>query len=102
MFDLPVKTEQQRKNATGFRNQLLDDGFIMLQFSVYARPCVSYEHLDRYVNKVQSYAPAAGNIRLLFFTDQQWGRSFTIIGPNYDQGSRELDPQIPEQVEFWE
>ena len=39
-FDLPVKTKEERKRATDFRNFLLDDGFQMIQFSVYARPCV--------------------------------------------------------------
>lgn len=36
-FDLPVLSKKQRKAATGFRQWLLDDGFHMLQFSVYAR-----------------------------------------------------------------
>ena len=35
MFDLPVETKRQRKNAADFRKNLLKDGFIMHQFSVY-------------------------------------------------------------------
>ena len=50
-FDLPVLSPLQRKTATGFRKFLLDDGFQMMQFSVYIRPCVSFArqetHLDR-------------------------------------------------------
>ena len=41
-FDLPVGTKAQRKRATAFREFLLDDGFHMVQWSVYARACVSY------------------------------------------------------------
>jgi CRISPR-associated protein Cas2 len=41
-FDLPVGTRKQRKAATDFRNYLIDDGFQMIQFSVYARACVSF------------------------------------------------------------
>lgn len=26
----------------------------------------------------------------------------SAVGPNCDQGNREIDPQMPEQVEFWE
>ena len=37
MFDLPVKTKEQRHDATEFRNVLLDLGYSMVQFSVYAR-----------------------------------------------------------------
>ena len=31
MFDLPVKTKKQSKEATAFRNFLLKDGFYMVQ-----------------------------------------------------------------------
>ena len=34
MFDLPVATKEQRKEATRFRHLLLDEGFWMLQYSV--------------------------------------------------------------------
>ena len=36
-FDLPVGTRTERRHATRFRNYLKRDGFLMLQFSVYAR-----------------------------------------------------------------
>src|SRR5262249_48299643 len=36
-FDLPVGTKPDRRWATRFRKFLKDDGFIMLQLSVYAR-----------------------------------------------------------------
>ena len=38
-FDLPVKTKNERREATRFRNFLMNDGYHMLQFSVYARVC---------------------------------------------------------------
>ena len=37
MFDLPVIEREERKAATAFRNDLLDMGFEMSQFSVYVR-----------------------------------------------------------------
>ena len=46
MFDLPVMTDKERKMATHFRNDLIDHGFLMIQFSVYARPCVNFEQLS--------------------------------------------------------
>ena len=39
MFDLPVITEKEKKIATKFRKFLLDEGFIMMQYSVYSRIC---------------------------------------------------------------
>jgi CRISPR-associated protein Cas2 len=102
MFDLPVMTDEERRTASRFRKDLLDNGYLMIQFSVYARPCVTYEAMDTHIRKIQAYVPAAGNVRLMFMTDEQWKKSVTVIGKNYDQGKRALKAKIPDQVEFWE
>ncbi len=128
MFDLPVMTDEERRAATRFRNDLLDHGYLMIQFSVYARPCVTYDLLEAQIEKVKVFIPTAGNVRLFFLTDEQWKRSHTVIGGNYadaqKQGelplgegvgllsatgpklarknNREKDPRLPGQVEFWE
>lgn len=102
MFDLPVVTDKERKAATRFRNDLLDNGFLMIQFSVYARPCVNFEQLSKHMASIKLLVPEAGNVRLLFITDEQWEKSITVIGPSYKQGSHAKDPKVPNQVEFWE
>ena len=102
MFDLPVMTDDERKAANRFRHDLLDRGYFMVQFSVYARPCVTYELLEKHIAEVKGFTPAAGNVRLMFLTDQQWAKSVTVVGPNYAQGKRKLDAKMPAQVEFWE
>jgi len=102
MFDLPVMTDEERKAATRFRNDLLDHGYFMVQFSVYARPCVTYELLEKHTEEVKRFTPAAGNVRLVFISDQQWAKSVTVTGSNYNQGKRKLDAKMPDQVEFWE
>ena len=38
MFDIPVRTRKEMRKATRFRNVLLDEGFVMKQFSVYIKP----------------------------------------------------------------
>ena len=102
MFDLPVMTDKERKAATKFRNDLLDNGYLMIQFSVYARPCVTYEQLEMHITRIKDLIPNAGNVRLMFMTDEQWKKSYTVIGANYRNDNRARDPTIPEQVEFWE
>ena len=96
MFDLPVLLEEERKEATRFRKALLDDGFIMIQYSVYSRPCVSLEKMMKYYERVKTYAPTTGDIRLLFFTDQQWGMSKLVC-----RAPKKLE-KIPEQIEFFD
>ena len=39
LFDLPTNTKAQRKRASDFRKFLLEDGFDMMQYSVYKRHC---------------------------------------------------------------
>jgi len=102
MFDLPVMSDRERKAASRFRHDLLDNGYLMIQFSVYARPCVSYEHMDSHIARIKGCIPEAGNVRLMFMTDEQWKRSHTVIGPNYRPGQHAENPEIPKQVEFWE
>ena len=95
MFDLPVILDEERKEAARFRKALLDHGFIMIQYSVYSRPCVSLERMAKYYERVKSYAPTTGEVRLLFFTDRQWGMSKIV-----SRIPKELE-KVPEQVEFF-
>ena len=41
MFDLPVETSEERKEYRKFRKNLINEGFIMIQYSVYVRVCVN-------------------------------------------------------------
>lgn len=74
MFDLPVQTKAQRKAATGFRKDLLGDGFDRLQFSVYARPCPTEENALVHAKRVKGFLPPDGQVRILKFTDKQFAR----------------------------
>ena len=72
IFDLPVLTKAERKATTVFRNTLLDLGFEMVQFSVYARYCKSKEKADALAARVGRLVPPDGKVDLLFFTDKQY------------------------------
>ncbi len=97
-FDLPVGTKQQRKHATGFRNFLLDDGFQMVQWSVYARACVSFARQQTHLSRVKDSLPPEGNVRAIFVTRAQWERSFVIQGSPASEMEAE---DMPEQIQLW-
>jgi CRISPR-associated protein Cas2 len=102
MFDLPVLTKAQRKAASRFRDDLLDDGFTRVQLSVYTRPCPSQERLEKHGTRLQAYAPEGGNIRVLFLTDAQWARGYCVAGPPpKDKKPEQLELLMPQQAEFW-
>ncbi|MDB4804103.1 CRISPR-associated endonuclease Cas2 [Verrucomicrobia bacterium] len=79
-FDLPVKRPEQRKQATKFRNFLLNDGYIMLQYSVYARVCKGKEAVDKHMNRVILELPSEGSVRALQVTDKQYARMKILLG----------------------
>lgn len=80
MFDLPVKTEKERKIANKFRNFLLDDGYIMMQFSVYSRICKNNDDLQKHINRIKTRIPPNGNIRLLQMTEKQYSNMIMFCG----------------------
>lgn len=80
MFDLPVVTERERKIATKFRKFLLDDGYIMMQYSVYSRICKNNDDLNKHINRLKINTPKNGNIRLLQVTENQYNNMIMFSG----------------------
>lgn len=79
-FDLPVGTKGERRAATRFRNFLKDDGYMMLQWSVYARVCRGEEAVDKHVQRVKKNLPSKGSVRALQVTDKQYARMRLMLG----------------------
>lgn len=79
-FDLPVGTKPERRHATRFRNFLKDDGYLMLQFSVYARICRAEEGVEKHLVRVTKNLPPKGSVRTLQVTDRQYGRMTLLVG----------------------
>jgi len=94
-FDLPVTTKKDRKNATRFRKNLLNDGFSMMQFSVYTRHCASKENSTVHINRVKDCIPEKGDVSILSVTDKQFGKIINISG-----NKTKPSPPRPKQLEF--
>lgn len=73
-FDLPTETKKERKNAALFRKRLIEDGFIMFQFSIYMRHCPSHENAETHIRRVKSLLPEYGQVGILCITDKQFGK----------------------------
>ena len=80
MFDLPVITEKEKKIATKFRKFLLDDGYIMIQYSVYSRICKNNDDLNKHITRIKSNSPKNGNIRLIQITEKQYNNMIMFCG----------------------
>lgn len=97
-FDLPVVTKPERKAATTFRKFLLDDGYQMMQYSVYIRPCVTYARQQTHLRRLKEHIPPEGSIRAIFITRSQWERSYVIHGQPAQEGTPE---PMPDQLQLW-
>ncbi|MFO7821740.1 MAG: CRISPR-associated endonuclease Cas2 [Lentisphaeria bacterium] len=101
MFDLPVKTKIERQAATAFRKALQDDGYMMINFSVYARPCVTWERMKKHEKRLHLIVPHAGDVKAFFLTDKQWKNALTVVGKDYADTHKQQNPNMPQQLEFW-
>lgn len=102
LFDLPTDTKEERRQAAKFRNGLLDLGYLMLQYSIYARCAVSLDRKKGLVSDVKKIAPTTGNVQCYFITDRQWEECITIT-KNEEKNPYQIDfeDKINEQLQFW-
>jgi CRISPR-associated protein Cas2 len=95
-FDLPTNTKRQRRRATQFRKGLLQDGFSMMQYSVYVRHCASKQSSDVHTQRVRKMVPPEGHVSLLSVTDKQYGCIINYLG------AKEKPPaESPKQLEIF-
>ena len=93
MFDLPVDTKEARRAYTVFRKALLGEGFVMLQFSVYARYNASEESTAAIKRRLRDRIPVAGQVRFVAITDHQFGKMDVYVGKR-----KEKPENAPEQM----
>lgn len=96
MFDLPVESKVQRHRAALFRKNLVKDGFVMHQFSVYIRHCASQESAAVHIKRVTGMVPSEGSVSILKVTDKQFGDTIHVVGKRYKP-----PPPAPVQMEFF-
>ena len=85
LFDLPTGTKPERKAATQFRKFLLDDGFDMLQYSVYSRLCPNRDSAEKHMLRTKRNAPDSGSVRVLYLTEHQFTTMHVLVGEKTTQ-----------------
>lgn len=95
-FDMPTATKKDRKIYSKFRKLIMEDGFMMFQFSMYIRHCSSRENAEVHTKRVKSILPPRGHIGIMTITDKQFGMMEIFRGPN-----PEKNPGSPHQLELF-
>ena len=80
LFDLPTDTKKARKDYTQFRKRLLNNGFSMMQYSVYMRHSASNENAEVHIKRIKLGLPADGEVRIVRITDKQFARIQVYYG----------------------
>lgn len=79
-FDLPRETSKQRAAATRFVKDLIKQGFIMLQESVYCKLSLNISSLELQKEAVKKVKPKEGNVLLLTVTEKQFNSMEILLG----------------------
>lgn len=95
-FDLPTETKKERAAHAKFRKQIMQDGFVMFQFSIYLRHCNSRENADVHLKRVKRLLPEKGKVGILTITDKQFGAMELFQGATIS-----LRPDTPQQLELF-
>ena len=85
MFDIPVRTKLQMRKATRFRNQLLNNGFLMKQYSVYIKPASSLDAAKTITKNLKHIIPDNSSVTFLYITDKQYLMTDNFLGNNFDE-----------------
>ncbi|MFQ5445682.1 MAG: CRISPR-associated endonuclease Cas2 [Saprospiraceae bacterium] len=84
-YDLPTFSKEERKAQAQFRKDLMSNGFIMFQFSIYVRHCSSMENAEVHMRRILNYLPSKGKVGIMCITDRQFGMMKLYFGKKVEK-----------------
>lgn len=85
MFDLPTETKSDKKEYQQFRKNLVNDGYDMIQYSIYNRVCPNLDQVKKYLKRLENYKPRSGSIRAMTITNKQYEDTLLLVGAKRKQ-----------------
>lgn len=79
-FDLPVVSRADRRAYTVFRRFLINDGYDMIQFSVYGRILNGLDAEAKHFKRLVDNLPPTGSVRCLSVTEKQFASMKLLVG----------------------
>ena len=80
LFDLPVVTKKDRHAYNLFRKYLIQNGYMMMQYSVYCKIFPNRDAAVKHVATLEKNVPKKGQIRILLVTEKQYSKIEIIVG----------------------
>lgn len=79
-FDLPNIYAKDKRNYTLFRRFLINEGFLMMQESVYSKITLNSQQSEYLIERIKRNAPKKGLIQVLNVTESQYAKIIYVIG----------------------
>ena len=79
-FDLPNIYSKDKRNYLLFRKYLINEGFIMMQESVYSKIVLNQQQSKFLLERLKRNAPKKGIIQVFTITEKQYSQIEYIIG----------------------
>lgn len=79
-FDLPTESAADRRNYRRFRKMLIQNGFLMMQESVYCRLLLNQTVEESVAAVIRKNKPPEGIVQLLTITEKQFAKMEFICG----------------------
>lgn len=79
-FDLPTITQQDRREYRKFRKFLINEGFIMMQESVYSKLLLNSTVTGSMQYRLERNKPRKGLVQALIITEKQFASTSYIVG----------------------
>ena len=79
-FDLPMVTKAEKRAYVQFRRFLLNDGYDMIQWSVYGRLLNGADAQEKHIKRLVDALPPAGSIRCMTVTEKQFAGIRLLVG----------------------
>ena len=80
MFDLPTETSEEKRSYRKFRKNLIKNGFIMMQESVYVKLAMNQGSADLIVKSIRKICPEEGIVQVLQVTEKQFSKMEFLVG----------------------
>ena len=79
-FDLPTLTKADKRAYVVFRRFLIQDGYDMLQWSVYGRVANGFDGLQVHLKRLSGNLPPDGSVRCLQVSEKQFAQMKLLVG----------------------
>lgn len=79
-FDLPMVTKSEKRAYVQFRKFLLNDGYDMIQWSVYGRILNGTDAEKKHLGRLADHLPPEGSVRCMTVTEKQYAGIRLLVG----------------------